>query len=750
MLATIPKCLLSVANLASLLNPKTYVNKLHIQHRKVVTRVTTLSTILGLGVCFTLSHRVSSCQMYQLSANKVLKSRRMTRNRTLSPAGVPPCLPTGWEPAFTQQSQSSEEEKEIPIQVESQGLSQAPSTPPLGQPSPQSLSALGLAPPQSPPTPIDLDLSPILVTSSPEGRYHSPPTQVRNHGAPVPLAPKRVLMMNPMRSAPVQDLHRSNLLETEKFSQTWTPLSPTRTTAMKKTFLPSRLVSTDMEEEEEEGVSFRNLVLGTGLDGADPLFDQEYTSVEDVVPTAVRTSSTASGASSAQRGPETTALTARRSLLQALAMMNRIPPEFEETGTTTQNQTTHNQSLNQVNSNLQPRELVLESPLTDPPNSRASRGVRWNAKQFLLTFSRNNTEKQTVADRAIQAYGDNIDWMMVAEEVHQDGCPHLHVALKFKKRMDVRQHNFFDFMSNNELEGGSNHCNIEIFNSPAGTVEYLSKWDPEPVRHGEIPERKKKTTSSRGGNSSSEGKPRKPKITQTIHQYFKAGKTLQDIDKEEELGPFLMCNLAKLRDYQSWQQVQAAKLRGPGDAVEFRTACTRTPCQKVVEWLEKNLNQPRRFKQKQLYIHGPPNTGKTTLLEKLRHHYRVFEMPADDKRFNDWEDGAYDIAVMDEFKGQLPITFLNKFLDGQTMKLAALYSVGIQKKQNIPMIICSNFTVENAYHNSSHEALHPLQIRLEIVELEPEHILDVDFITHSKEAEDDHGEQSSMHLDNEE
>jgi len=707
-----------------------------------------------------------------MSNNFSRAARVLSRQRlSLSPAlRVHPCPPTCEGPPFTQQHQLSSPEDE---EEEEQGLSQqGMNTPPLGQLSPQSMSALGLAPPQSPPTDLDdLDLSPII--GSPMKRCMSPPSpqgidlRKKRTALNPPDAPKAIRRMitPPAMRAVLQDRRPSSVLEMPQFYRTSTPLSQIQRKAMKRTTnYPDPLVLNGEDFSEEEDQVIYSSSVETA-DQEDPPYRNQgaqSTSAEVDVQIVEKTTSDVPSASSARKERE---ITLRRNLMKVLRKGTyEMPPDqrtMECTGTMTPSQTIQNLEeycLNDENwkhlgtPELEYRIAHVNSPSTppirvNPDMIRSSKkAVRWNAKNFLLTFPRNDTSKQTVADRLIHAYGDKLNWYLIAREAHQDGSPHLHVAICFKQRVDVRQHNFFDFLSENGFGTGANHCNIEVFRSPCGTVEYLQKSDPDPVTYGDVPKRSRSRPSSRSEASSSEGKPRKPKITHTIHQYFKSGKTLQDIDKEEDLGPFLMTNLAKLRDYQSWQQVMAAKLKGPGEAVTFHTTCIRSPCQSVVEWLEKNLNQPRRFKQKQLYLYGPPDTGKTTLLEKLRMHYRVFEMPSDDKRFNDWEDGAYDIAVMDEFKGQLPITFLNKFLDGQTMKLAALYSVGIQKKQNIPMIICSNFSVAQAYHNSSAEALLPLQIRLESIELDAEHKLDVDFITASA-PEDDNGEQSSMHIE---
>lgn len=384
--------------------------------------------------------------------------------------------------------------------------------------------------------------------------------------------------------------------------------------------------------------------------------------------------------------------------------------------------------------------------------SETRRQPRWYAKTFLLTFPRNNTPKQHVHDGLLNAWRDSLEWFVIAHEKHEDGTTHIHIALQFKRRVNVRSANYFDFLSLNGLPGGANHCNILKVKSPIGTVEYVTKADNDPVTFGNVPRRKGNSGSCRDYSSGSD-KPKPPKVTKTIYDFFKSGKKLEDIHQDETVGPFVMCNLPKLRDYEAWLHVLDAKRKGPPAGISFATQCRSDSCKQVCEWLIANMMTPRRLKQKQLYIYGPPDSGKTTLLEKLRTHFRVFEMPVDDRRFNDWDDDAYDLAVMDEFKGQLPITFMNKFLDGQTMKLPILHGTGIMKRKNIPMIVCSNYTLQQSYHNTPKEGLDPLLIRFQVVEIEEQHKLDIDVILPENPdeqiANEDHGEDASIHLDNE-
>ena len=82
----------------------------------------------------------------------------------------------------------------------------------------------------------------------------------------------------------------------------------------------------------------------------------------------------------------------------------------------------------------------------------------------------------------------------------------------------------------------------------------------------------------------------------------------------------------------------------------------------IAKWLNDNLGKPRKFKQPQLFISGPKNMGKTTLIEQLREYFNIYDIPLNEDFYDFYADNRYDLAVIDEFKGQKPIQWLNLFL----------------------------------------------------------------------------------------
>lgn len=101
---------------------------------------------------------------------------------------------------------------------------------------------------------------------------------------------------------------------------------------------------------------------------------------------------------------------------------------------------------------------------------------RFNAGHCLLTYSRCPLSRETIRDNLIAVCGQHIKRMVVGQEHHQDGTLHIHVAIKFTKKMNIRRANYFD------CEGY--HPNLKSYGTYAGAENYLYKEDSTPLEHG--------------------------------------------------------------------------------------------------------------------------------------------------------------------------------------------------------------------------------------------------------------------------
>ena len=69
---------------------------------------------------------------------------------------------------------------------------------------------------------------------------------------------------------------------------------------------------------------------------------------------------------------------------------------------------------------------------------------------------------------------------------------------------------------------------------------------------------------------------------------------------------------------------------------------------------------------------GPPGSGKTKMMKKLRKLYSltIYNWPKDERWWDLYGDGQYDIIMLDEFRSQKMITDLNPILSGDPVTLS--------------------------------------------------------------------------------
>lgn len=198
-----------------------------------------------------------------------------------------------------------------------------------------------------------------------------------------------------------------------------------------------------------------------------------------------------------------------------------------------------------------------------------------------------------------------------------------------------------------------------------------------------------------------------------------------------------MQNKRKIEEYRSWYQQTAALdklwVLPAADALVFPEGYVLAPgieitaqCQQVLSWLRNNL-YGRQFKQKQLYLWGPANLGKTSLVRTLATCLATYHAPMEENFFDLYDEETHQLVCFDEFKGQHPLTFMNAFLQGDTMSLRKKGSQYLKTK-NLPTIILSNYSPRDAYSKVSEEKLDTFLVRLEVVELTSPIFALVDFL----------------------
>lgn len=320
---------------------------------------------------------------------------------------------------------------------------------------------------------------------------------------------------------------------------------------------------------------------------------------------------------------------------------------------------------------------------------------RFRAKRLFLTYPQCMTRPSMVMYRIKHLFEDNLEWAVVASEKHKDGNPHLHCVVYLKRQLDTYDHTYLD-----QLTG--KHGNYQVARNMVNTLRYVTKDNDYITTEGFDVDAYLNTSSNK----------KNTKMDIVANRIKEEGADVKDI-VEEYPGISLM-HLNKIIAFKQFINAidNEDKLEWYGiDELKCNCGDTRL----IANWLNKNIKVERKFKQPQLYVFGIPNTGKTTMINNLEKYVRVYRLPNEDF-YDDYYDKEYDLIVIDEFKGQKKQTFMNKLLDGQPMQMPKKGSQYL-KKQNLPVIVLSNYSLDNAYKNLDYMAAQALDVRLFIVEV---------------------------------
>jgi hypothetical protein len=185
-------------------------------------------------------------------------------------------------------------------------------------------------------------------------------------------------------------------------------------------------------------------------------------------------------------------------------------------------------------------------------------------------------------------------------------------------------------------------------------------------------------------------------------------KTIMDggshLDVMREDPGFYMMNMKKIKDFEAEVRLTGQKKEGDWNAFIQagidRDLLLRDDIRVFIHWLYENIKVKREFKGRQLFLRGDTNWGKTSFFRVCEKMLRIYWLPMDEEFYDEWRDNFYDLVVLDEFKACKKIRWLNKFLDGQTMYMRQKGSQAV-KTQNVPVVILSNYTLDECYDKAS-------------------------------------------------
>lgn len=315
---------------------------------------------------------------------------------------------------------------------------------------------------------------------------------------------------------------------------------------------------------------------------------------------------------------------------------------------------------------------------------------RMEAKNFFLTFPQTSVSRQDALIKLQEHFSSSLKGAVIAQEKHVDGDTHLHILVFLHHKLRTRSPTYFDFIC-------MKHGNYQTMRDPQKSLRYVSKEDQHLVTFGIVPKEK-----SPSGESKSN----------IVAAMIQSGSSLTQV--AQALPGYFLLNQEKIRKFQSFclETKENASVQRHFDRIP--TTGINPEQEVIVAWLNTNLFSPREFKQSQLWIYGPANAGKTSLINGLSQYFRVYHIPNGEDFYDFFEDNSYDIAVLDEFRGcDKPITWMNQWLQGSKLTLRKKGSQYV-KHHNIPTIVLSNYSPTECYSKSSPGAIATLLSRLDI------------------------------------
>jgi hypothetical protein len=118
-----------------------------------------------------------------------------------------------------------------------------------------------------------------------------------------------------------------------------------------------------------------------------------------------------------------------------------------------------------------PRPGETSDDETPTETTRIKKGrFAYSAKTYFLTFPKitQPISNESVIALLNKTFPDELKSILVTRELHADGTPHFHIYMEFKKKKQLRLHNFFDFIFNK-------HGNYQSVRKRKDVINYIAK-----------------------------------------------------------------------------------------------------------------------------------------------------------------------------------------------------------------------------------------------------------------------------------
>lgn len=323
-------------------------------------------------------------------------------------------------------------------------------------------------------------------------------------------------------------------------------------------------------------------------------------------------------------------------------------------------------------------------PFSEYTTNENTGKFRLNASSLFLTYARCNVDKNVLLDAMNTFFKKyNPIFCVVSHELHEDGGDHLHAVICLGKEMNITVASFLQGL----LPGF--HPNIQKCKSKRNCVLYVLKdgdyvysGDFSPLDYDALVKGKKSTQSSL--------------ICELIN---KKNASLNDIiDEYPGFSLLHMGHIKTMIAYRETRKIHANLL--PWKKLEvFNYHNDKDKL--IIEWLNSSIKVDRPPRSKQLWIFGETALGKSSIYDNLLKHLHCI-FPSNDPKYWDGMDNDADIIIFDEYHACKTIGLMNSLCEGRQMTMC-MKNGSLIKTRNIPVLILSNYSPEEAYKNSLFE-----------------------------------------------
>lgn len=356
--------------------------------------------------------------------------------------------------------------------------------------------------------------------------------------------------------------------------------------------------------------------------------------------------------------------------------------------------------------------LVAVAPVVEPideehppQNTVINPNKRVQGIKFALTFPQCDYDKILALNHIMLKFGANLKWAVVSQEPHKDGNMHLHVAIHLKERIRYtdRGATYWDFVARQ-------HGNYQLMRSAHKWVKYCIKGGNVVSTPGFDPAAFVRNAQR---HKSQQG-------AVIANKILKGEKDLMALSIEHP--GYMINNLAKVEQF--CQFVEDDKL-AKVDKCDINLISSEQLASyevQVLLWLKVRSRQSSTYRDfKHLRIEGPTMIGKSSLIFALRSYFRVYLAGYSEKYFCDYDDDKYDLIVLDEFKSQWTLQFLNAFSDGFGIPLKRKGRGSTRHSRKVPILLLSNYTWDESYFNvatNNHSVLDTTMRRFATIKLD--------------------------------